>query len=144
MVSAMLNPLFLKGETWGMPGANVEHIETHAAHVMLVGGHAYKIKKDVKLPYLDFSAVEQRRKVIDDEFDINHAFAPSIYIGTTEKLGEPVLVMHRFAARAMLSWQLDHGGIGPDLARALAAMAAASHDIAPRRDSKRLPVAALR
>ena len=51
----MFDAAFLKGETWGFPGEPVEHVETHAAHVFLVGDRAFKIKKDVKLPYLDFS-----------------------------------------------------------------------------------------
>ena len=123
----------MKGETWGQPGADVEHVETHAAHVLLVGTRAYKIKKDVKLPYLDFSSIEKRRDVVRDEFDINRAFAPEIYIGVSEKLGEPVLEMHRFDAKALLSRHLDHGGIDTDLARALARMVMKSHEVAPRR-----------
>ncbi len=129
----MFNPLFLKGETWGLPGTNVEHLETHAAHVFLVGAHAYKIKKDVKLPYLDFSSIEKRRAVIAKELAINRVFAPGIYVTVIDKLGEPVLVMNRFAAKALLSWQVAHGGISPGMARALAAMAAQAHHQAPRR-----------
>ncbi len=41
---------FMRGETWGFGGQPVEHIETHAAHVFLVGDRAFKMKKAVKLP----------------------------------------------------------------------------------------------
>jgi uncharacterized protein len=92
----MLNPNFLKGGTWGFSDSPVEHIETHAAHVFLCGDRAFKIKKAVKLPCLDFSTVELRRAVLAHELLINKAFAPDIYVETIEKEGEPVLVMRRF------------------------------------------------
>ena len=33
-----------EGGSYGLPGAEVERITTHAAHVFLVGGRAYKMK----------------------------------------------------------------------------------------------------
>ncbi|MGL4527359.1 MAG: phosphotransferase, partial [Aestuariivirga sp.] len=131
----MLDPAFLKGATWGFPGASVEHHETHAAHVFLAGNRAFKIKKDVKLPYLDFSSVEKRRKVLEDELAINRRFNPDLYLAVSAVLGEPVLVMNRFDSKDMLSARLRQGGVDDDLARALAAMMAASHRAAPRRDT---------
>ena len=71
--------------------------------MFLVADHAFKIKKDVKLPYLDFSTVEKRRAVLHREFAINRRYAPQIYIGVIEKEGEPVLVMHRFDGAQLLS-----------------------------------------
>jgi len=41
----------------------VKLIGTHAAIVFLAGDRAYKLKRAVKLPYLDFSTLEQRRAV---------------------------------------------------------------------------------
>lgn len=131
----MLDPAFLKGATWGFPGASVEHHETHAAHVFLAGNRAFKIKKDVKLPYLDFSSVQKRRKVLEDELAINRRFNPDLYLAVSAVLGEPVLVMNRFDSKDMLSARLRQGGVDDDLARALAAMMAASHRAAPRRDT---------
>jgi aminoglycoside phosphotransferase family enzyme/predicted kinase len=130
----MFDTAFLKGETWGFAGASVEHVETHAAHVFLVGNRAFKIKKAVKLPYLDFSDVEKRRKVLEDELEINRAFAPDLYLQAAEVRGEPVLVMRRFPDHALLSWKMAHGGIDSQLAAKLAAMVARSHEVAPRRD----------
>ncbi|MFM8746020.1 MAG: AAA family ATPase [Aestuariivirga sp.] len=131
----MFDAEFLKGETWGFPGAAVEHIETHAAHVFLAGPRAFKIKKDVKLPYLDFSSREKRQQALAAELEINRIFSGDIYLGLMEVRGEPVLVMRRFAGGALLSWQMAHGGIDAGLAGKLAAMAAHSHDRAPRRDT---------
>ncbi len=131
----MFDPAFLKGETWGFPQAPVEHIETHAAHVFLAGDRAFKIKKEVKLPYLDFSDKEKRRAVLADEMAINRTFAPDLYLEVREVRGEPVLAMRRFAAQALLSWKVDHGGIDHALAMSLAGMAAHAHEVASRRET---------
>ena len=53
-----------------------------------------------------------------------------------EVLGEPVLVMRRFAGSALLAWIMSHGEIGPGLSGKLAVMAARSHALASRRDVK--------
>jgi aminoglycoside phosphotransferase family enzyme/predicted kinase len=132
----MFTSAFLKGETWGFPGEAVEHVETHAAHVFLVADRAFKTKKDVLLPYLDFSSVEKRRSALEAELEINRLFTPDLYLRVDEVLGEPVLVMRRFPASALLAWRMAHDEIAPDLAGKLAAMAAASHARAPRREVK--------
>ena len=134
-VAIMFDPAFLKGETWGLNGQSVEHVETHAAHVFLVGDRAFKIKKDVKFPYLDFSSAEKRRAVLQDELAINRAFAPDIYLEVKDVHGEPVLVMRRFPAHALLSWQIAHGGISRQLAEKLAAMIAEAHRRAPQSET---------
>jgi aminoglycoside phosphotransferase family enzyme/predicted kinase len=123
----MFDAAFLKGETWGFPGEPVEHVETHAAHVFLVRDRAFKIKKDVKLPYLDFSDKAKRQQVLAEELEINRVFAPDLYLRTDEVRGEPVLVMRRFPAQALLSWRMAHGEIGATLAARLAGMVAEAH-----------------
>ena len=125
--------VFLRGETWGFGGQPVEHIETHAAHVFLVGDRAFKMKKAVKLPYLDFSTIEKRRAVLAHELEINRPFAPSVYLRIDEIRGEPVLVMKRFDQQALLS--STAGGITDATAKELARMVAESHVIAPQRDT---------
>jgi uncharacterized protein len=127
MLLQMDNPNFMIGETWGFPGLSVEHIETHAAHVFLCGNRAFKMKKDVKLPYLDFSTIELRRTFIERELVINREFAPDIYLTTIEKEGEPVLVMKRFDTQSILSWLVDHDGITDQLSGNLAVSVAESH-----------------
>src|SRR4051795_7913879 len=118
----MFDGSFLTGATWGVPGEPVEHVETHAAHVFLVSDRAFKIKKPVKLPYLDFSDVAKRRQVLADELAINQVYTPDVYLGLDEVRGEPVLVMRRFPAQALLSWKMAHGEIDLSLAARLAAM----------------------
>ncbi len=123
----------MRGDTWGFDGQPVEHIETHAAHVFLAGDRAFKMKKPVKLPYLDFSTIEKRKAVLEYELEINRSFAPSLYLRTDEIRGEPVLVMKRFEQHALLSMQ--SGGITDAMAKELARMVADSHVIAPQRET---------
>jgi uncharacterized protein len=59
---------------------DAEHIETHAAHVFLKGDLAFKMKKAIKLPYLDFSSPSLRRAALERELEINRRFAPDLYL----------------------------------------------------------------
>jgi uncharacterized protein len=124
----MINQSFFYGDTWGFPGAAVEHVETHAAHVFLCGDRAFKIKKNLKLPYLDFSTIEKRRSILRHELAINRAFAPDIYLNTIEKCGEPVLVMKRFPTESILANLVTHGGIDDQLCAILSATIVDSHN----------------
>ena len=45
-------------------------IETHISMVFLAGDRAYKLKRAVKFPYLDFSTPAQRQRACDAELDI--------------------------------------------------------------------------
>ena len=51
-----------KPSSYGAAVEPVEIIQTHVSLVFLVGDRAYKLKRAMKFPYLDFSAVEQRRR----------------------------------------------------------------------------------
>ncbi len=68
------------GRTHGLAGAEVARVETHAAIVFLAGDRAYKLKKAVALPYLDFSTLERRRHVCEEEIRLNRRTAPDIYL----------------------------------------------------------------
>jgi len=59
----------------------VKRIDTHAAIIFLAGDFAYKVKRAVTLPYLDFSTLEMREAVCRREVEINRRTAPDIYIG---------------------------------------------------------------
>ncbi len=56
-------------------------IRTHASIVLLAGDRAYKLKKPVKYPFLDYSTLELRRRFIQAEYTLNHRFSPEIYLG---------------------------------------------------------------
>jgi len=54
----------------------VERSETHGAVVFLAGDRAYKLKRAVKYPYLDYSTPELRRKACLAELEVNRRAAP--------------------------------------------------------------------
>jgi aminoglycoside phosphotransferase family enzyme len=58
----------------------VDAIETHMAWVFLAGAHAYKLKKPVRYPFLDFSTLEARRLDCEAEVRLNRRLAPDVYL----------------------------------------------------------------
>ncbi|HSV69743.1 MAG TPA: AAA family ATPase [Methylibium sp.] len=116
----------------GRDGTPVELIETHISWVLLAGALAYKLKKPVRLPFLDFSRPEQRRHFCEEELRVNRRFAPQVYLGLSRVTGsaaEPTLDgpgpaldhavrMRRFPPGALLSEQALAGPLDPaDLER---------------------------
>src|SRR5260370_29226291 len=61
-------------------GAAVERIDTHAASVFLAGDRAFKVKRAVRFPFLDYSTLEKRKRACEAELEVNRAFAPDIYL----------------------------------------------------------------
>jgi len=59
----------------------VEVIETHISRIFLAGGRAYKMKKAVRLPYVDFSTAGLRLNACRKELELNGATAPGLYLG---------------------------------------------------------------
>jgi aminoglycoside phosphotransferase family enzyme len=57
--------------------------ETHMSWVFLAGDRAYKLKKPVRFPYLDFSTLERREAACRAEVSLNRRLAPDVYIGVT-------------------------------------------------------------
>src|SRR6185295_8520478 len=62
-------------------GAKVTRIDTHAASVFLAGERAYKLKRAVKFPFLDYSTVAKRKAACEAELEVNRPFAPQLYLG---------------------------------------------------------------
>ena len=61
--------------------ARVDVRETHMSWVFLTDGTAYKLKKPVVYPYLDFSTLEAREARCRDEVRLNRRLAPDVYLG---------------------------------------------------------------
>src|SRR5258708_24489532 len=59
----------------------VERIDTHGAAVFLAGADAYKVKRAVRFPFMDFSTLEKRRVACEAEVRVNRPNAPEIYLG---------------------------------------------------------------
>ncbi|WP_158808966.1 phosphotransferase [Beijerinckia sp. L45] len=59
----------------------LKQIDTHVSRIFLGCEHAYKLKRAVRLPFLDFTTIEARRSACESELAANTAFAPSLYEG---------------------------------------------------------------
>lgn len=76
--------------TWpeAEPGATVEWIQTHISHVFLVGDRVYKLRKDVRLSFLDFGTRARRNEDCVRELRLNRRLAPDVYRGIAPIVAE--------------------------------------------------------
>jgi uncharacterized protein len=58
----------------------VETRQTHISCVFLTGPYVYKIKKPVRLPFVDYSTLARRRHFCHEEIRLNRRLAPGIYL----------------------------------------------------------------
>ena len=75
LISALLDP-----RSYPHAAKGVELVETHASWLLLAGDFAYKIKKPVTLPFLDYGTLEQREACCRAELTLNRRFAPDLYL----------------------------------------------------------------
>ncbi len=138
----------LRPETYGRIGP-VERIDTHGAVVFLVGDRAYKLKRAVRFPYMDFSTLERRRRMCEAELDCNRRTAPRHYLGVAAVTrdanglrlggsGAPVdwlVVMARFDQAQLLDRLAQRGRLAVSVMTQLARVIADFHrDAEVRRD----------
>jgi uncharacterized protein len=131
-------------ETYGLTGSAVERHQTHGALVFLAGDRAYKLKRAVRLPYMDYSTVERRKQMCERELAVNRRTAPEMYLGLKPivrdhdgqlrlgsgkdgEIGDWVVVMRRFNEDNLLEQMRRHGRLTPDLIRLLGEAIASFH-----------------
>jgi aminoglycoside phosphotransferase family enzyme len=59
----------------------VERIDTHISIVFLAGDRAFKLKRAVRLPYVDYATLDRRRAFCEKEVALNRRTAPDLYLG---------------------------------------------------------------
>ena len=136
----------LRPEAYAERPGRVDLVETHGARIFLAGAKAIKVKKRVKLPFLDFSTLELRRRACAREVELNQPHAPEIYerlVAITRKPdgglelggGGPVVewavLMRRFEQSSLLAHIAETGPLSPKTCTDLAAMAARYHRSSP-------------
>jgi aminoglycoside phosphotransferase family enzyme/predicted kinase len=133
LIEALLDP-----RRYPHPVAQVELLETHISWVLLAGEFAYKLKKPVTLPFLDYGTVENRRACCEAELRLNRRYARDLYLDVVDFDGEPAVKMRRFDEAARLDHVSRRGELTPahltDLARTIAAFHAAA-EAAPQDSS---------
>lgn len=102
----------------------VEARETHMSWVFLADGFAWKLKKPVHYPFLDYRAPEERRRFCEEEVRLNRRLAPGVYldvvpllrradgtlgIGGVGQVVDWLVMMRRLPAALMLDAALEQG-----------------------------------
>ena len=54
--------------------------QTHISYVLLAGDYAYKIKKPVNFGFVDYSTLERRRQMCDQEVRLNRRLCDAVYL----------------------------------------------------------------
>jgi uncharacterized protein len=64
-------------------------IETHVSWVFLTGPYAYKVKKPVRLGFLDYGTAQRRAELCAEELRLNRRHAPGLYVDVVGLHGTP-------------------------------------------------------
>ena len=127
-------------------------VETHASLVFVGADTVWKLKKAVRLPFLDFTAVQDRRRFAERELGLNAPAAKGLYrdvvpvvrrpdgtLALDTAVGEPVdwvVRMARVPEADFLDAMARDGRIGPAELDAVADVVAAYHAaLPPARDT---------
>jgi aminoglycoside phosphotransferase family enzyme/predicted kinase len=136
---ALADPGFYPG-----PPSEVIVRESHISWVFLAGDRAYKLKKPVTMPFLDYGTPERRRRMCQEEVRLNRVLAGEVYLGVRgvakaadgyELIAEDdpraldyLVEMRRFDERETLASRLRRGEVGPAEIAAVAARLAGFHE----------------
>lgn len=138
LLEAMRDPQFYDAD----PHDTVELRETHSSWVFLVDERAFKLKKPLVLPFLDYSSVERRRLMCQREVALNRPLAGDLYRGVRSIVRrggrlrlaadtpdgiEHVVEMRRYDEDATLAAALARGLISPGDIRPIAERLARFH-----------------
>jgi aminoglycoside phosphotransferase family enzyme/predicted kinase len=129
----------------GAAGTPAELHETHISWVLVAGAHAYKIKKAVRLDFLDFSTLAARRHFCREEVRLNARMAPGLYCGQVDITGTPerpilggsgaviesAVHMRAFPQEALWSERILKRLLGSDEIDRFAQLLASAHACAP-------------
>jgi aminoglycoside phosphotransferase family enzyme/predicted kinase len=122
--------------------------ETHISWVFLAGNKAYKVKKPVRFPFLDYGTLQRRRALCHAEVQLNVRFAPVLYQGVVSlvpfgvdalqvapehdpRAVEYAVVMTRYDESATLGARLTGAEISPADMGTIGAAIARVHELAP-------------
>jgi len=119
----------------------VSLVETHISWVLLTETFAYKLKKPVRLAFVDFTSLARRKHFCEEELRLNRRLAPTLYLGVVPVCGtghapqlhgpgeaiDYAVCMRRFAPGTLLSERLAAGKLPPECLEGLARKLAEFH-----------------
>lgn len=127
--------LLKQPQTYPDAPRRITAIETHMSWVFLTETHAYKMKKPVLYPYLDFSTLAAREWNCREEFRLNQRLAPGVYLGVVPLRLDPsgvvrvegegnvvewLVKMRRLPADRMLNRLIQDHALAPEDVRRVA------------------------
>jgi aminoglycoside phosphotransferase family enzyme/predicted kinase len=138
----------LSKDVFPHPVDNLRLLDTHISWIILTGPFAYKIKKPLKLEFLDYSSLDKRKHYCEEELRLNRRWAPEIYLEVVPVTGswqqpriggegEPIeyaLKMVEFPGSAQLDVQLEKGRLDESDMLDIAGMIADEHASAMKCD----------
>ena len=131
----------LRAQLQRLTGAPVALLQTHISWVLLTRRLAFKLKKPVRLPFLDFTLPQRREQACLDELRLNRRLAASLYLGVLPVRGTPqaprlgghgpvldhAVAMRRFPDGALMSERVRALRLLPRHVESLAARLADFH-----------------
>lgn len=127
------------------PVSELKLEETHLSWLILTGPFAYKIKKPLRLEFIDTATLARRHYLCNEELRLNSKLAADLYvdvvpitedrgqlrIGGSGKAVEYAVRMRQFAATDELDHLLDANDVSANEIAGLADLLASFHECAP-------------
>lgn len=103
-------------DSYPVTTAAVEVVETHMSVVFLAGELVYKMKRSVRLPFVDYTTLEARRLSCEREVTLNQRLAPGVYLGAIPLLRRSDGSLSLVGSGAPVEWlvvmrRLDRDGL---------------------------------
>lgn len=76
-----LASLLSERTSWPTESGSLDYVQTHISHVFLARERVFKLRKAVRLPFLDFGSRDARNADCVNEVELNRRLAPSVYLG---------------------------------------------------------------
>lgn len=146
-LSSDINPLELfAADAFDVAFDQIRLIQTHISWVLLAGAYAYKLKKPVNFPFLDYGSLSKRQQFCVQELERNKSWAASLYIDIVGlhgqqgevRIGEPTdevewcIRMHQFDQADCLLSRSQAGHVPKEWVDDLAQHFVAAHHGAKR------------
>lgn len=133
-----------RADSYPQPVERLEVKETHMSWVFLTEDRVYKLKKPVRLPYLDFGTLEARRFYCEESLRLNRRLTEGVYLDVLPLTREPgdelaidgdgsvvewLVYMLRLPEQRMLEQRIEDGGrVGQEAASAAELLASFYRD----------------
>ena len=144
LIEAMVRPEFYADHP-----PEVKLRQTHISYVFLAGGFAYKVKKAIQFPFVDYSTLEKRHHFCAEEVRLNRRLATRTYLYTvricqtknafsleehplaTNRIVEYAVKMNRLPEQRLLSSLIRQESVQMNHVVAIANKLAVVHQHAP-------------